>query len=423
MREIVKQRKQNMKIYSIYRMLSADHIFFYAIDFLFLTQVKNISAADIVLSQSFFALFVILFQIFAVLIIDKLGKKNSMFLSNLFLALHVILIMNCTNVKMLILAQFVDALAFSIKDTADTSLLSASIPKNSKKGEIFSQIEGRGIKNFYYFSAISAIIAGVLYEFNFYIPLILSFLTALASSFICLAFKEIKEDESQKEKISISKYFKDLKESFIFIFKSERLKALLIYSGIFTGVFFLMNTYITSLLEEIGIVASLIAVYTFFKSIASGIGSKKQLDFHNKYRNTSLSKVLIITLISIWGIGLIGNIDGNFIVLFILITIFSLLIYYMKGIYDVLTVRYLQNFTNGTILPKIYAVNSFVRSFCRIIISFVGSYFLRITNTANSIILLGIIFLIIVIVLIFYMKKRVGLSLEEYDEKEISLEI
>ena len=54
MTEIEKQRKQNIKIYSIYRMLSADHIFFYAIDFLFLTQVKNISAADIVLGQSFF---------------------------------------------------------------------------------------------------------------------------------------------------------------------------------------------------------------------------------------------------------------------------------------------------------------------------------------------------------------------------------
>ena len=51
MRERVKKRKQNMKIYSLYRMLSADHIFFYAIDFIFLTQIKNISAADIVLGQ------------------------------------------------------------------------------------------------------------------------------------------------------------------------------------------------------------------------------------------------------------------------------------------------------------------------------------------------------------------------------------
>ena len=35
------KRKQNMKIYSMYRAISMDLIFFYAIDFLFLTQVKK----------------------------------------------------------------------------------------------------------------------------------------------------------------------------------------------------------------------------------------------------------------------------------------------------------------------------------------------------------------------------------------------
>lgn len=35
------KRKQNMKIYSIYRGLSMDLLFIYAIDFLFLTQIKR----------------------------------------------------------------------------------------------------------------------------------------------------------------------------------------------------------------------------------------------------------------------------------------------------------------------------------------------------------------------------------------------
>ncbi len=39
--EITKARKQNMKIYSLYRAISCDIIFYYAIEFLFLTQVKN----------------------------------------------------------------------------------------------------------------------------------------------------------------------------------------------------------------------------------------------------------------------------------------------------------------------------------------------------------------------------------------------
>lgn len=54
-KEEAKARKQNMKIYSIYRAISCDLIFYYAIDFLFLTQVKSISPSDIVLSSSFYA--------------------------------------------------------------------------------------------------------------------------------------------------------------------------------------------------------------------------------------------------------------------------------------------------------------------------------------------------------------------------------
>lgn len=422
MKDIEEKRKQNMKIYALYRMLSADHVFFYAIDFLFLTQVKNISASEIVLSQSFYALFMVILQLFALIIIDKLGNRISMFLSNTFIAIHVLLIMNCKDIKVLILAQFMDAIGFSIKDTADNSLLNFSIPEGAKKGELFSKIEGKGTRNFYYFSAFSAIIAGFLYKINVYIPLIFSFLTSALSAFICLGFEEIKEKSEYKEQIKISTYFSNLKNSFKFIFRSERLKALLLYSGFFSGIYFLMNTYITSLLEEIGAVSTVIAGYTFLKSIASGIGSKKQLEFHNQFRNSTLSKILISTLISIWAIGIVGIIRGNFIVSIILITMSSLIMFFLKGIHDVLTVRYLQNFTNEKILSKIYSVNSFFRNFCRIIIGLIGAYFLKITNTANSIILIGIIFAIITFVLIVYMKKRVGLKPEEYDVSEINFD-
>ena len=62
-----------MKLYSIYRAISMDLIFYYAIEFLFLTQVKNISAPEVVLKSSFYALFMIILQIPANILIDKMG--------------------------------------------------------------------------------------------------------------------------------------------------------------------------------------------------------------------------------------------------------------------------------------------------------------------------------------------------------------
>jgi len=52
-----------MKIYSLYRAISVDLIFYYAIEFLFLTQVKNITASKVVLASSFYAIYMIFLQI------------------------------------------------------------------------------------------------------------------------------------------------------------------------------------------------------------------------------------------------------------------------------------------------------------------------------------------------------------------------
>ena len=70
------KRKQNMKLYSMYRAISMDILFYYAIEFLFLTQVKNISASDVVLKSSFYAMFMVILQIPANILIDKIGTRK-----------------------------------------------------------------------------------------------------------------------------------------------------------------------------------------------------------------------------------------------------------------------------------------------------------------------------------------------------------
>ena len=73
-----KMRKINMKLFPIYKALSWDLLFYYTINFLFLTQIKKISASDIVLTDSFYALFVMILQIPINIIIAFLGKKKEL---------------------------------------------------------------------------------------------------------------------------------------------------------------------------------------------------------------------------------------------------------------------------------------------------------------------------------------------------------
>ena len=53
-----RMRKINMRLFPIYKALSWDFLFYYTINFLFLTQIKNISASEVVLTSLKFCIFI-----------------------------------------------------------------------------------------------------------------------------------------------------------------------------------------------------------------------------------------------------------------------------------------------------------------------------------------------------------------------------
>ena len=409
-KEIVNARKQNMKIYSLYRTISLDLIFYYAIEFLFLTQVKGITPSQTVLSTSFYAIFMIILQIPASVIIDKLGTKKCTVFANVFNTLFIILIMTCESMYQLIFAQFISALCFSLKDISDGALLNYSIPETKKKGDIFSRIEGKGFQNYFFVNSITAVISGFLYVINPYIPITLTLIFTIFSVILSLGFKDIEKTKKQqkKEENKVKRhYIKELQEGMKFIIKSQRLRSLFIYAGVSWGVFCLLSTYRSSVLVDIGTPTQIITAIAAIVGIASALGSKNQLYFNRKFKNKSLTIILISTIVST----LIGGIT-------VLLKV-PYLITLDKGMSLVLVSRYLGNFSSEKILTQIYAANAMVKNLLRAIIGFLGSYLLDITNTANSMVIVGLFLLVISISLIGYMKTRLGLKPEEYGEDEI----
>lgn len=415
MNEVTNLRKQNMKIYSLYRAISVDLIFYYAIEFLFLTQVKHLSSSDIVLGSAFYAIFMIILQIPASVIIDKVGTRKCTIAANVFNMIFVILIMTCENLGMLIFAQFISSICFSLKDISDNALIQYSIPETKKQGEIFSKLEGKGLKDYFLLNAITYVIAGFLYVINPYIPMIGTLCFTILATLMSLGFQEIEE---KKEKQNVEKYMDELWQGVKFIAKSQRLRSLFLYSGIVWGVLCLLSTYRTSLLVDIGVPEQVITIIAAVLSISSSIGSKKQIQFNQHFGNKSLSTILFTITFSVLTIGITSMINISYgITLTIAICGFSL-IDFVKGVSSVLATRYLRNFASEKILTQIYAVNAISSNIFRASIGFLGAYLLRITNTTNSIILVGILLLITVLGLVTYMKTRLGLKPEEYNKTE-----
>lgn len=415
--EITQARKQNMKIYSLYRAISCDIIFYYAIEFLFLTQVKHISGSDIVLKGAFYSIFMMMLQIPASIVIDKIGTRKATILANIFNGLYIILIMCCENLPMLIFAEFISSLCFSLKNISDTALIQYSIPETKKQGEIFSKLEAKGSKGYYVINAITFISSGFLYVINPYIPMIGSLCFTILATFMSLGFRDIKEEK--KEIQETQHYIKDLWEGIKFIAKSQRLRSLFLYSGIVWGIFCLMGTYCSSILVDIGTSEQIITIIAAIVSIASALGAKRQLQFHNYFRNKSLSTILWILTLSILMVGITGIFNISYGITLSIIVIGFILIAFIKGISLVLATRYLGNFADERILTQIYAINAISQNLFRAMISFLGSYLLQITNTANSMTIIGIIVLITALGLVTYMKTRLGLKPEEYNKDEI----
>lgn len=422
--KLVKARKRNMKLYPFYRAFASDIIFLYAIKLLFLTEVRGVSVSDVIFSVSMYALFMVFLQIPAMIVIQKIGYRRSAFLSNLFNIFYVGILMFSSNVIHLCIAEFMSALTFSLKDVAEPSLLSASIPKTEKRGKIYSKLEGKGKAHYYYMDAITAVLSGFMYAANPYLPLIFAIIVSIFACLLSLLFEEVKENkEEQIKEVKVKEYIGQLQKSFIFILKSKRLKSLLIYSGITWGFMCIMADYRTSILQDINTPAQIIGIMSAVFGIVSGIASKKQVEFHNIFRNHSLSVIMISCASAMMLSGAIVLIKAPVWLCIAIILILGLVGKIDNAMNNILINRYLGNFSSGEMTSRIYATNSIVKNIFRMIIGMTGSWLIGVVPSANAMLYAGGVFLLISFILMLYMKPRVGLKPEEYSKEEIEMKV
>ena len=421
--KLVKARKKNMKLYPFYRAFASDIIFLYAIKLLFLTEVRGVSVSDVIFSVSMYALFMVFLQIPAMVVIQKIGYRRSAFLSNLFNIFYVGILMFSSNVVHLCIAEFMSALTFSLKDVAEPSLLSASIPKTEKRGKIYSKLEGKGKAHYYYIDAITAVLSGFMYAVNPYLPLIFAIVVSVFACLLSLLFEEIKEEEEKRDSINVKEYIGQLQKSFTFILKSKRLKSLLLYSGITWGFMCSMADYRTSILQDINTPAQIIGIMSAIFGIVSGIASKKQVEFHNMFRNHSLSVIMISCATAMVLSGAIVLIKAPVWLCIAIILILGFVGKIDNAMNNILTNRYLGNFSSGEMTSNIYATNSIARNIFRMIIGMMGSWLIGVVPSANAMFYAGGVFLLISIILMLYMKPRVGLKPEEYKPEEIEMKV
>lgn len=417
--ELQRMRKTNMKIYPKYKKLAWDYLFYYTIDFLFLTQVKNLSSADVVLASSVKSLFGIVLQIPANIIVEFLGRKNSVILGNILNCLYIVMFMMTGNIYDLILAKFISSLAFSLKDIAEPSILNSSIPPSKYKSNILAKINAKGTSGYYMLGAFSKIIGAILFEFNTYLPFILSLTMLVVVTIMSMGFIEpVKKKEKTNQSGLVKKQLKNIEEGFKYILKSNRLKALIIAAALIVSLLSILINYHTSILQYVGIPTYIIGFIAAGMSVISSMASKMQEKFHNKFRNKSLITLALIASISTIIAGSAGIIVYKS-KIFIGVIIFAIMTSrFTHGMYYTLIDKYFTNFSNKDIDTKIFAVKNLIVNMTSAIMGFIASFLLDKVEITYCLIIVGIAFTIMYILMGIYMKTRVGLKPEEYSKEE-----
>lgn len=422
---LLEKRKRNMKIYPIHRMLTFDLLFYYAVKFLFLNQIKGFAPENIVIASACWGLFRVLFQVPITTYIDKFGNKKSIITADILQAIGTIILMLSGNMQMLILANLFGGIGYAMKEVAETGILNLSIPEAENKSKIYSKIDGKATGNYYYLSAISAILSGILYDINGYIPMTISVIIQLLAAKIACQFEDIKADDRKEEtgekiKKTFNQYIKNLKLAFSFIFNSRRLKALMLYSGIMYGIIMVMGTYEMNLLDAIGISATGIGAIYAIMQIVAGLSSKNHDKFHEMCRNKSLAVIAISYTLACLISGIVATVKNpNFVVISIILIAY-IIRYTGTGLYYVLIKKYMTNFTNVEVANKVYSANELVTGMGNSIICILGAIIVSHNSIMKSMIIFGIVFLTIMLVVICYMRERVGLRPNDYRKKDIN---
>lgn len=425
---VKKLREKNIRIYKIYKPFAWDLLCYYAISFLFEMNVKGFTASQILFADAFYPLFKIIIQVFATLIVPKIGKRRSLVFGNICIAIYTLILIGTNTIGLFIFANFFCAMGFVFKELSETNILMDSLENNRLKTSRFAKIDGKANARYYYLDAILSVAAGYLYLINPYIPMLVAMSISLFAALIAYNFIDIPQDENIDEAEEIPKdikksnsnmqnlknYIKDMWIGLKFIFTAKRLKALMLFNTLFLSVVALMKTVRRSLMSDIGISSDKFGIILAILGLVGGFASTRAHSLNEHHKNHTLEFLGNIMFLAIFISGLVAILDlPPFIMYFIMLAMFTLQ-RCADSPYHTLMSNYFGSFADSDMRIKIISVSSALYHLMESLTSFLASLILNYTTTAYLTMIIAVVGFIVMLFCLKYMRTRVGLRPEEY---------
>lgn len=195
----LKAKQYNSKTFPIYKLFGWDLLFYYSVSFLFFTQVKGLSVADVLVADAFYQIVKVFCYLFDVGLVGILGNRKSLILGNVLVALSIAIVLLPGGMFNVLLSMAIMAFGYSLKGLCDSALLRESTTFKKEPASSFARLDGKGSAYWYAFDAITAISCGFLFVFHPYLPMVLCFVMCIISCIIAFSFKSCGNTSESKK--------------------------------------------------------------------------------------------------------------------------------------------------------------------------------------------------------------------------------
>ena len=382
-------KRKNIKLFPLYMMFGEDFVFLYAIEFVFLVSVKHFEAADVLLVDALIPLFQVITNIPCTIAINRLGKRKSVVIGNIFMCIFLLALIFGSNVYIILACTIFNAIGFNLKKMTESNILADSINMHEKNGRFFySTIYSTGYRNYLILDGITSFFTGLTFLVNGYLPIVISLALMVVATIVSFFFKPISDDEikklkgeeKHKKKVSI---FKEYKTEFVKLFKDFKK---IILSG-----------------------------WTLIGSCEDHV----QEWLYKKFKNRTISFIaytfLIITILA--GVVCLSGLPLNAQLIACVVMFAGQ--YVLHSAYDVLMISYSKNFTTKELRVKISACYEFVRNISSFLIAFLFSFLIRNVEIIPSILIIGVGFMVLLLLANIYINKHFGLKPSNYEKNDV----
>lgn len=334
-------------------------------------------------------------------------------MGGLFWVIHCLMMIFVNDFKLFLLATLFWAIGTSLKGLSETQMLYSSLKPTNRTRE-FARIEGKSVSRYYYIEGICSIFVGYLYTINAYLPISITLISLIIAFLVSLRFDEVKA-YNQDGSISVKEYIKDFK----LVLSSRRIISILLYTFCMSGIVGVMTTLQKSIIVDLDVSATLYSVIFAILTLCIGIGSRLQNRIEKFTKRKNLTFIGLIYTLLIVLLGSMNMVKYNLTFLIVATVIILFFQNILQGAYRISVKKYMNNFTTSKVRGKILAIFYIFENIGQTIFLFLAGYIIDSKGSSLTTLIIGAFSLVIIILILRFMKNRLGLDPEKYDKKDI----